>query len=66
MQTEFGAGTFTMSYILFLLTGYGVVIRSLFRFCCCWIPYCMPDCQDKVHKCSNCHEEVGIKPYNIC
>ncbi|CAD8069857.1 unnamed protein product [Paramecium primaurelia] len=56
VTTEIGAGTYLVSCLLFLCTG----------ILCCWVPCVMPDCQDKIHKCSSCKTEVGIKQYDLC
>ncbi|KAM3139755.1 hypothetical protein pb186bvf_008213 [Paramecium bursaria] len=53
---EPGSNTFATSYLLFITT----------FFLCCWLPFCIPECQDKVHHCPNCGVEVGIKPFNFC
>ncbi|CAD8083367.1 unnamed protein product [Paramecium sonneborni] len=56
VNTEIGAGTYLVSCLLFLCTG----------ILCCWVPCIMPDCQDKIHTCSSCKAEVGIRQYDIC
>ncbi|CAK69683.1 unnamed protein product (macronuclear) [Paramecium tetraurelia] len=56
VRTEIGAGTYLVSCLLFLCTG----------ILCCWVPCVMPDCQDKIHRCSSCQTEVGIKQYDMC
>lgn len=29
---------------------------------CCFIPFCVPNCMDSVHSCSNCRATLGVDP----
>ncbi|EGR27088.1 LPS-induced TNF-alpha factor, putative [Ichthyophthirius multifiliis] len=41
------------------------IILCLTVGCCC-IPFCVDDCQDKIHTCPSCGAYVGKKEYKIC
>lgn len=37
------------------------IILGIFLFPCCFIPFLIEDCKDKVHKCPKCKVKVGVK-----
>ena len=54
IQVQPGGGTCLMSGIMFLI---------FWPLTC--LPCCIPACQDKMHYCPKCDEEIGIKKF-IC
>ncbi|KAL4499901.1 hypothetical protein ABPG72_015250 [Tetrahymena utriculariae] len=55
VEDKAGSGTWTWCFILALLT----------PGCCCF-PFCISSCQDKLHTCPGCQNQVGFYEYNVC
>ena len=50
VQYEAGAGTWLISLAICFFGGI---------FGCCFIPFCVPDCQDALHSCPACKNIIG-------
>ena len=47
---ESGTGTWLIALVIFFLGGF---------LGCCLIPFCVPSCQDAIHRCPSCGSTIG-------